>query len=55
LAFEISWFARMFWILVPFRKKIQDIKIFENVSLKNEYSKIASLKRLAIRFQRSTC
>jgi len=51
LAFEISWFARMFWILVPFRKKIQDIKNldfvgFENVSLKNEYSKIASLNVL---------
>jgi hypothetical protein len=60
LAFEISWFARMFWILVPFRKKMQDIKYlgfvcFENVSLKNEYSNIVSLKLLAIRFQRSTC
>jgi hypothetical protein len=58
LAFEISWFARMFWILVPFRKKMEDIKIldsvcFENVSLKNEYSKIVSLKLLVIRFQRN--
>ncbi len=37
---------------------MQDIKIldsmcFENVSLKNEYSKIVSLKLLVIRFQRN--